>query len=146
MLCQHVRNNMLRSFLHHVDLCCTCCVQFETSQTFFPTYANISFVLRWPMSQLVAFPHEVIVFCNQAYCFETFSLTFPSSLLKLSVLVFVTGSIFKMADNKCKSDTFARFPSSAFIERHNGGTNATTLRFSKAFWVNIKTRLPKVLT
>ena len=28
MLCQHVGYNMLRSFVHHVGLCC---VQFETS-------------------------------------------------------------------------------------------------------------------
>ena len=26
-----------------------------------------------------------------------------------------------MAENKCKSDAFSRFPSSAFIERNNGG-------------------------
>ena len=68
------------------------------------------------MSQVVAFPHEVIVFYNQVYCFATFSLTFPSSLFKLSVLVHVTGSIFKMADSN--SDAFSRFPSSVFIERH----------------------------
>ena len=65
------------------------------------------------MGQVVAFPHEVIVFCNQVYCFITFSLTFPFSLLKLSVLVYVTGSIFKMAENKC--DAFSRFPSSAIM-------------------------------
>ena len=33
---------------------------------------------------MVAFPRAVIVFCNLIHCFATFSLTFPSSLLKLS--------------------------------------------------------------
>ena len=32
---------------------------------------------------MVAFPRAVIVFCNLIHCFSTFSLTFPSSLLKL---------------------------------------------------------------
>ena len=32
---------------------------------------------------MVAFPRAVIVFCNLVHCFTTFSLTFPSSLLKL---------------------------------------------------------------
>ena len=53
-----------------------------------------------------------------------------------------------MAENKCNSDAFSRFPSSAFIERHNGGeggAKVTTLQFSKEFWVNVKPRLPKVL-
>ena len=33
---------------------------------------------------MVAFPRAVIAFCNLIHCFSTFSLTFPSSLLKLS--------------------------------------------------------------
>ena len=33
---------------------------------------------------MVAFPRAVIVFCNLNHCFTTFSLTFPSALLKLS--------------------------------------------------------------
>ena len=32
---------------------------------------------------MVAFPRAVIIFCNLIHCFSTFSLTFPSSLLKL---------------------------------------------------------------
>ena len=32
---------------------------------------------------MVAFPRAVIVFCNLIHCFSTFSLTLPSSLLKL---------------------------------------------------------------
>ena len=43
-------------------------------------------------------------------------MAFPSSLLKLSVLVYVTGSIFKMAEKNSNSDTFSRFPSSVFID------------------------------
>ena len=43
----------------------------------------------------------------------------------------MTGTIFKMAENKCKSDAFSRFSSSAFFERHNGGTNVTKLQFSR---------------
>ena len=39
--------------------------------------------------QLVAFPHEVIVFCNQVYCLVTFSTMFVSMWLKLSFLVAV---------------------------------------------------------
>ena len=50
------------------------------------------------MNQVVTFPHEVIAFCNWVYCFVTFSIL--SSLLKLSVIVYVTGSIFKMSENK----------------------------------------------
>ena len=41
---------------------------------------------------------------------------FPSSLLKLSVLVYVTGSIFKMTEKNSNSDVFSRFPSSVFID------------------------------
>ena len=43
----------------------------------------------------------------------------------------MTGTIFKMAENKCKGDAFSRFSSSAFFERHNGGTNVTKLQFSR---------------
>ena len=60
-----------------------------------PTFLLFS----WPMNQVVAFTHEVIVFCNYVYCFVTFLSTFPSSLLKFSVLVDVPGSIFKMAES-----------------------------------------------
>ena len=44
MLCQHVTFvcTTCWAMLHDVG---TCCVQLETSQTFRPTYANISFVL-----------------------------------------------------------------------------------------------------
>ena len=50
-----------------------------------------------------------------------------------------------MVENKCKSDAFSHFQSYAFIERRNGGTNVTTLQFSKEFGVNIKPRLPSEL-
>ena len=33
---------------------------------------------------MVAFSRAVIVFCNLIYCFVAYSLTFPSSFLKLS--------------------------------------------------------------
>ena len=35
---------------------------------------------------MVAFPREAILFCDLIHCFTTFSLTFPSSLLKLSII------------------------------------------------------------
>ena len=40
---------------------------------------------------MVAFPRAMIVFCNLIHCFATFSLTFPSSLLKLSIDLFGCG-------------------------------------------------------
>ena len=42
----------------------------------------------------------VIVFCNLIHCFSTFSLTFPSSLLKLPIIGHTTTgiSIYKFGD------------------------------------------------
>ena len=56
--------------------------------------------------------------------FVTLSSTFPSSLLKLSVLVYVPGSIFKMAESNSNSNSdafciFHRLYSSSAM--HNGG-------------------------
>ena len=45
---------------------------------------------------MVAFSREVIVFCNKVNYFVTFSLTFPSSLLKLFVVTVTPGT----RDNK----------------------------------------------
>ena len=62
-------------------------------------------------NQVDAFPRKLIVFCNYVYGFVTFSLTFPSALFILSVLVNLTGSISKMAENNSNSnsDAFLRF-------------------------------------
>ena len=43
---------------------------------------------------MVAFPRAVIVFCNLIHCFAIFSLTFPSSLLKLSNDANATGACY----------------------------------------------------
>ena len=44
---------------------------------------------------MVAFPRAVIAFCNLVHCFSTLSLTFPSSLLKLSNLKVAPQSLVK---------------------------------------------------
>ena len=47
-----------------------------------------------------------------------------SGLYALYVLVYVTGSIFKMAErveSNSNNDAFSSLPSSVFIQRHNGG-------------------------
>ena len=88
MLCQQFGHNMLRFFAHHVGLCCM-------------MSAYVAY------NQVVAFPCKVIVFCNYVYGFVTFSLTFPSALFILSVLVNLTGSISKMAENNSNSNSDA---------------------------------------
>ena len=48
MLCQRVGHSMLRSFVHHVGLCCMMLAYVPSSlkpvKKIFPIYANISFV------------------------------------------------------------------------------------------------------
>ena len=93
------------------------------------------------MNQVVAFPHEVIVFC-----FATFWLTFPSSLLtgKLSVLVYVSGSIFKMAiQYRSWQNVFfwggggATWPSETY-----GGPGEKTLKIFEIFIPEIAANAP----
>ena len=67
MLCQHVGHNMLRSFVHHVGLCCMMLAYVASSLKpvkLFARHMPTFLLFSWPMNQVVAFPHEVIVFCN----------------------------------------------------------------------------------
>ena len=59
---------------------------------------------RWKGEKLVAFPREVIVFCNSVYYIVTFSLTFPSWLLKVpyhtTKAIFVKAHIIYMCKRR----------------------------------------------
>ena len=84
--------------LHDVGIYC---VQFETSQTFsqhMPTFLLFSGDrwARWLHSHMM-WLYSVIL---KVYCFVTFSLTFPSSLLKLSVLVYMWLGVFSRWQRK----------------------------------------------
>ena len=111
MLRHHVGYNTLLSFVHHVGLCCMMLVYVAFS---LPNICQHFFCSLVTVEPGGCIPTLSLLFCNVL-------VEFPSSLIKPFILVYVTGSIFKMAEKNSNNDLFSRFPSSVFIECHNGG-------------------------
>ena len=86
-------NNMLRSFVHHVGLCCMMLVYVASSLKPVKLFAqHIPTFLLFSGDRWARWLHSHMKWLYSVIkCIVTFSLTFPSSLLKLSVLVYALG-------------------------------------------------------
>ena len=110
---------MLRSFVHHVGLCCMMLAYVASSLKPVKLFAqHMPTFLLFSGDRWARWLHSNMKRLYSVIKSIVFVLTSRPRCLSSLFIVYVTGSIFKMEENKCQSDAFSRFPSSAFIECH----------------------------